>query len=132
MNPNFGLINPDYIRLSGEIADRPILSALRGAYPRARIVHAYASTEAGVGFEVVDEQEGFPASFLGARDGIELRLRDGSLHIRSSRTASAYVGRDDLKLRTTMDLWIRMILSSKEASAVTSRAGAPASLMSAA
>ncbi len=99
MNPNFGLINPDYIRLSGEIADRPILSALRGAYPRARIVHAYASTEAGVGFEVVDEQEGFPASFLGARDGIELRLRNGSLHIRSARTASAYVGRDDLKLR---------------------------------
>ena len=42
-------IDPDYVRLSGEIADDAVLGALRALYPRARIEHAYASTEAGVG-----------------------------------------------------------------------------------
>ncbi|QGM47086.1 AMP-binding protein [Methylocystis heyeri] len=98
MHPGRKLLEPEYIRLSGEIADRAILSALREAYPGARIVHAYASTEAGVGFEVTDEMEGFPASFLDGCGEVELRLRDGSLHLRSPRTAARYVGRDDLKL----------------------------------
>jgi acyl-coenzyme A synthetase/AMP-(fatty) acid ligase len=98
MHPKRKLLEPEYIRLSGEIADRAILSALREAYPGARIVHAYASTEAGVGFEVTDEMEGFPASFLEGCGEVELRLRDGSLHLRSPRTAARYVGRDDLKL----------------------------------
>ncbi len=98
MSPNFNMIDPKYVRLSGEIADRAILGALRAAYPNARIVHAYASTEAGVGFEVLDGQEGFPASFLEAKGDVELRLHDGSLHIRSTRTAVSYIGRDDLRL----------------------------------
>ena len=84
--------------LSGEIADRAILDALRATYPRAVIAHAYASTEAGVGFEVTDGREGFPAALLDANGEVELRLRDGSLHVRSKRTATAYIGRDDLKL----------------------------------
>ncbi len=99
MNPNHVLLEPEYVRLSGEIADRAILSALREAYPKARVVHAYASTEGGVGFEVTDGMEGFPASLLDVEGEIELRLRDGSLHIRSPRTATSYVGRDDLQLR---------------------------------
>jgi acyl-coenzyme A synthetase/AMP-(fatty) acid ligase len=99
MSPSFNMIDPKYVRLSGEIADRAVLGALRAAYQNARVVHAYASTEAGVGFEVVDGQEGFPASFLEAKGDVELRLRDGSLHIRSTRTAVSYIGRDDLKLR---------------------------------
>ena len=47
-------IDPDYVRLSGEIADDAVLAALRALYPRARIEHAYASTEAGVVFAVDD------------------------------------------------------------------------------
>ncbi len=85
-------INPHYVRLSGEIADQSILDALRALYPDARIVHAYAATEAGVGFEVDDEKEGFPASYIGSRRGdVELEVRDGSLRVRSSRSAKRYL-----------------------------------------
>jgi acyl-coenzyme A synthetase/AMP-(fatty) acid ligase len=68
------------------------LNALHSFYPNASIGHAFASTEAGVGFEVDDGQEGFPASFLDRRGNVELRVEDGSLRIRSDRTASRYLG----------------------------------------
>src|SRR6202035_4323786 len=86
--------SPRYIRLSGEIADQAVLDGLRRAFPEASIGHAYASTEAGVGFAVNDGREGFPASLLGTRDGVEMKVEDGSLRIRSTRTAHAYVGRN--------------------------------------
>ncbi|MFE1602432.1 ANL family adenylate-forming protein [Methylobacterium sp. ID0610] len=93
MSPALHAFAPSYVRLSGEIADQAVLDALKGAFPAASIGHAYASTEAGVGFEVTDGSEGFPESFLGLReDGVELRLRDGSLRIRSGRTARTYLG----------------------------------------
>jgi acyl-coenzyme A synthetase/AMP-(fatty) acid ligase len=85
---------PRYVRLSGEIADQAVLDGLRRAFPVASIGHAYASTEAGVGFAVNDGLEGFPADMLGqSRDGVEMKVEDGSLRIRSRRTAHAYVGR---------------------------------------
>src|SRR6202521_4788642 len=87
--------SPRYVRLSGEIADQAVLDGLRRAFPDASIGHAYASTEAGVGFAVNDGLEGFPANMLGVnRDGVELKVEDGSLRIRSTRTAHAYVGRN--------------------------------------
>jgi len=86
--------SPRYVRLSGEIADQAVLDGLRHAFPEASIGHAYASTEAGVGFAVNDGREGFPAGLLGNRDGVEMKVEDGSLRIRSTRTAHAYVGRD--------------------------------------
>ncbi len=43
-------MSPRYARLSGEIADQGVLDALKAAYLGAAISHAYASTEAGVGF----------------------------------------------------------------------------------
>jgi acyl-coenzyme A synthetase/AMP-(fatty) acid ligase len=92
MSPRATEIAPEYIRLSGEIADQVILNALHSFYPNASIGHAFASTEAGVGFEVDDGQEGFPASFLDRRGNVELRVEDGSLRIRSDRTASRYLG----------------------------------------
>jgi acyl-CoA synthetase (AMP-forming)/AMP-acid ligase II len=92
MSPAAGVIAPEYVRLSGEIADQAILDNLRRVYPQAAIGHAYASTEAGVGFEVTDGLEGFPASLL-RRDGdVRMKVEGGSLRIRSSRTASLYVG----------------------------------------
>jgi acyl-coenzyme A synthetase/AMP-(fatty) acid ligase len=67
---------------------------LKRAFPRASIGHAYASTEAGVGFAVNDGLEGFPASLVEqSRDGVDMKIEDGSLRIRSTRTARAYVGR---------------------------------------
>jgi acyl-coenzyme A synthetase/AMP-(fatty) acid ligase len=86
--------SPRYVRLSGEIADQAVLDGLSRAFPAASIGHAYASTEAGVGFAVNDGLEGFPASMLGQRDGVEMKVEDGSLRIRSMRTAHAYVGRN--------------------------------------
>jgi acyl-CoA synthetase (AMP-forming)/AMP-acid ligase II len=85
---------PRYVRLSGEIADQAVLDGLRQAFPEASIGHAYASTEAGVGFAVNDGLEGFPANMVGtSRDGVEMKIVDGCLRIRSRRAAHAYVGR---------------------------------------
>ncbi|WP_298261553.1 fatty acid--CoA ligase family protein [Bradyrhizobium sp.] len=84
--------SPKYVRLSGEIADQAVLDGLHQAFPSASIGHAYASTEAGVGFAVNDGLEGFPASIVGTRDGVEMKVVDGCLHIRSRRAAHAYVG----------------------------------------
>jgi acyl-CoA synthetase (AMP-forming)/AMP-acid ligase II len=93
MSPEIKRIAPRYVRLSGEIADQAILDTLRATFPQARVGHAYASTEAGVAFEVDDGLAGFPVAFLDDdRDGVELKLADGSLRIRSSRTASRYLG----------------------------------------
>jgi acyl-coenzyme A synthetase/AMP-(fatty) acid ligase len=87
--------SPRYVRLSGEIADQAVLDGLSRAFPAASIGHAYASTEAGVGFAVNDGLEGFPANMVGVnRDGVEMKMEDGSLRIRSTRTAHAYVGRN--------------------------------------
>jgi acyl-coenzyme A synthetase/AMP-(fatty) acid ligase len=84
---------PRYVRLSGEIADQAVLDGLARAFPGASIGHAYASTEAGVGFAVNDGREGFPAGLIGQnRDGVEMKVVDGSLRIRSGRAAHAYVG----------------------------------------
>ncbi len=91
---------PSYVRLSGEIADQAVLDGLRRAFPDAAIGHAYASTEAGVGFAVDDGREGFPAAFLDAPPhGVEMKVVDGSLRIRSSRAARAYVGREAAALQ---------------------------------
>ena len=85
---------PRYVRLSGEIADQAVLDGLKAAFPVSSIGHAYASTEAGVGFAVNDGLEGFPADYVGIdRNGVEMKVVDGSLRIRSRRTAHAYIGR---------------------------------------
>ena len=87
--------SPRYVRLSGEIADQAVLDGLRQAFPSASIGHAYASTEAGVGFAVNDGLEGFPADMIGTNsDGVEMKVVDGCLRIRSRRAAHAYVGRE--------------------------------------
>jgi acyl-coenzyme A synthetase/AMP-(fatty) acid ligase len=91
--PEIRGIAPRYVRLSGEIADQAILDSLRAVFPQASIGHAYASTEAGVAFDVNDGLAGFPAAFVGTpRDGVEMKIVDGSLLIRSPRTASRYIG----------------------------------------
>ncbi len=86
---------PRYVRLSGEIADQAVLDGLKAAFPNSSVGHAYASTEAGVGFAVNDGLEGFPADYVGViRNGVEMKVVDGSLRIRSTRTAHAYIGRN--------------------------------------
>jgi acyl-coenzyme A synthetase/AMP-(fatty) acid ligase len=94
MSPSAHAIAPHYVRLSGEIVDQVILDNLRTFYPNATIVHAFASTEAGVGFDVHDGMAGFPSSLIGQHSNdVELKVEDGSLRIRSTRTASRYLGK---------------------------------------
>jgi acyl-coenzyme A synthetase/AMP-(fatty) acid ligase len=86
-------IAPRYVRLSGEIADQAILDHLAASFPQASVAHAFASTEAGLAFEVNDGSAGFPAAVVeGEGAKAELRVIDGSLRIRSPRTASRYLG----------------------------------------
>src|SRR5947209_3573674 len=95
MSPQRALIAPEYVRLSGEIADQALLNALKEAFrPVGGVSHAYASTEAGVAFNVTDGLEGFPVSFVTASSGckVEMEIVDGSLRIRSQRTARNYIG----------------------------------------
>lgn len=93
MSGDTALIAPEYVRLSGEVADQTVLDNLRAAYPQARVAHAFASTEAGVAFDVNDGLAGFPATMLGnSANGIDLKVQDGTLWIRSKRNATRYLG----------------------------------------
>jgi acyl-coenzyme A synthetase/AMP-(fatty) acid ligase len=95
MSPSAVRIAPQYVRLSGEIADQSILDHLRSFYPQATVAHAFASTETGVAFEVRDGLAGFPASLMEQPGGdVEIKVEDGSLKMRSSRTASCYLGEE--------------------------------------
>jgi acyl-coenzyme A synthetase/AMP-(fatty) acid ligase len=94
-------LSPTYVRLSGEIADQAILDRLRAAYPKALVAHAFASTEAGVAFEVNDALAGFPPTLLGASaPAVEMKIQDGTLRIRSGGNASRYLGDHPPALRS--------------------------------
>ncbi len=87
------LLRPKYVRLSGETVDQTVLDNLKAAFPTAAIGHAFASTEAGVAFDVNDGLAGFPADYVsGARAGVEMKVEDGTLRIRSQRVATRYLG----------------------------------------
>jgi acyl-CoA synthetase (AMP-forming)/AMP-acid ligase II len=92
MSPDLRAVSPRYVRLSGEIADQAVLDNLKAAFPDAPVGHAYASTEAGVGFEVNDGREGFPAAYLTREGEVRMKVEDGTLRLYSGRTASGYVG----------------------------------------
>ncbi len=99
MSPEADRIAPSYIRLSGEIADQAILNSLRSFYPDAEISHAFATTEAGVAFDVRDGLSGFPASMLTGASGVDVKVVDATLRVRSSRTAECYLGENPLPLK---------------------------------
>jgi acyl-coenzyme A synthetase/AMP-(fatty) acid ligase len=87
------VLRPQYVRLSGEVADQVLLDQLREAYPQARIAHAFASTEAGVAFDVNDGRAGFPAELIDCpQGGIQMKIEEGTLRIRSQRNAARYLG----------------------------------------
>jgi acyl-coenzyme A synthetase/AMP-(fatty) acid ligase len=93
MSGHAAMLEPEYVRLSGEVADQAVLDNLRAVYPNARVAHAFASTEAGVAFDVNDGLAGFPAAFVDApAGGIEMKVMDHTLRIRSGRNAARYLG----------------------------------------
>jgi acyl-coenzyme A synthetase/AMP-(fatty) acid ligase len=104
MSPSAGMIAPSYVRLSGEIADQAILNQLKLQYPQARVGHAFASTEAGVLFEVEDGLIGFSPGLVqqptaGRSEGVELKVQGQTLRARSSGSASHYLGADSPPLK---------------------------------
>ena len=99
MSSSAGRIAPEYIRMSGEIVDQAILNQVKLQYPRARVAHTFASTEAGVGFNVDDGLMGFAPELLTQNPRVEMKLQDGTLRIRSTRTASRYLGADSPALK---------------------------------
>ncbi|MRR54711.1 MAG: long-chain fatty acid--CoA ligase [Deltaproteobacteria bacterium] len=94
MLPAFRKLELGQVTLGGEIADQSVLSALRAMYPTARIVHIYASTEAGVGFSVTDGCAGFPKTMLvNPPEGITLKVDEiGFLLLRPALRDQEYAG----------------------------------------
>ena len=83
-----------------EIADQSILSALRRQFPKARIAHIYASTEAGVGFSVSDDRAGFPEQWLGEGPPSDMKISDrDTLLIKSPALSTS----ESLQARRTPD-----------------------------
>jgi acyl-CoA synthetase (AMP-forming)/AMP-acid ligase II len=80
------------ITLGGEVVDQSILDRLRAAFPGARIVHIYATTELGRCFSVTDGISGFPRSYLEqlSADGVELSVREQQLWVRSQNAMIGY------------------------------------------
>lgn len=99
MSPAAGRITPRYVRLSGEIADQAILNSLHSFYPSAEISHAFATTEAGVAFDVRDGLAGFPAAVLTDTPAVDMKVVDSTLRIRSARTAERYLGENPPALK---------------------------------
>jgi len=87
-----------HITLGGELADGKILKTLSKMYPRAKITHIYASTEAGVGFSVRDGKPGFPLDYLkGGLDGnVQLKVNsEGTLYIKCSKISQEYIDSEE-------------------------------------
>jgi acyl-CoA synthetase (AMP-forming)/AMP-acid ligase II len=93
MSPMARNIAPKYARMSGEVADQAIIDKLRAFYPNATVAHAFASTEAGLAFDVDDGLAGFPTRLVSETGpAAAIRIQDGSMRIRSNRTALRYLG----------------------------------------
>ena len=81
------------ITLGGEVVDQAVLDRLRRLFPKARLVHIYATTEMGRCFSVSDGLAGFPESYLDGPlqpDGVELRVENSELMIRSANSMRMY------------------------------------------
>ncbi|MGE4465979.1 AMP-binding protein [Sphaerochaeta sp.] len=86
------------ITLGGEIVDDFILKSLKNRFENAKIIHIYASTEAGVGFSVVDGRAGFPYDYIVNGVGnINLKISSkNTLMIRPNLRSQKYVEQDNM------------------------------------
>ncbi|MEH8021304.1 AMP-binding protein [Rheinheimera metallidurans] len=77
MTGQLNTLSLQQLTLGGEIADQVLLDTLSALFPSAKLLHIYASTEAGVGFAVADKQAGFPVSWLSEKtNGIRFKIDD--------------------------------------------------------
>ena len=90
-----------HITLGSEPVSAELLNQLKQTFPAARIVHVYASTEAGSCVSVSDMLPGLPVSILdrGADASIQFRIVDDELHVRSQHGMRDYAGTDEVVSR---------------------------------
>lgn len=87
-----GSLDLKQITLGGEAVDQVTLDRLKAAFPKARVTHIYASTEAGVVFAVHDGIAGFPRTWLVTpTQGVQLRINDGFLQINTANVMGGYL-----------------------------------------
>ena len=81
------------LTLGGEPVDQAILDQLGRLFPQARLVHIYASSEAGASIVVSDGLAGFPAAWLNDPSrSPQLKVELGRLWIRSPQAAIGFSG----------------------------------------
>lgn len=97
MSPSSLNLEIKNITLGGEISDQSILNALKEKFVNSKIVHIYASTEAGVGFSVKDGKEGFPEDYLkDILKDMQLEIIDNILFIRPNKQVQTYLSGDKM------------------------------------
>ena len=105
MTPGSEKLQLKQVTLGGEIADDRILGGMSAHYPQARVVHIFASTEAGVGFSVSDGKAGFPQSYLTAPPaGVDIKVDDAKLYVRNPHVMPGYVG--EQRVFASSDGWV--------------------------
>lgn len=98
MSSNSDKLNFKVITLGGEIADESVLRALKNKFLDSKIIHIYASTEAGVGFSVHDSLAGFPLEYLenGFGDILFKISENNTLMIKNKEQVQQYIGETKL------------------------------------
>jgi len=74
-----------------------LLQSLHRTFPAARISQVFATTESGSCFSVRDLEAGLPATLVErpVADGVELRVVDGVLQVRSRHGMLGYAGEEE-------------------------------------
>lgn len=85
------------ITLGGEAVPQDLLQSLHRTFPAARISQVFATTESGSCFSVRDLEAGLPAALVErpVADGVELRVVDGVLQVRSRHGMLGYAGEEE-------------------------------------
>jgi len=97
----------EHITLGSEPVSASLLEQLQRVFPGARIIHIYASTEAGSCVSVSDLRPGLPISILERDENSAVRFRivDDELHIRSAHGMRGYAGAGEVASRSE-DGWL--------------------------
>lgn len=91
------LPNLKHITLGGEAVSQELLDRLSAVFPKVPITQIYASTEMGACFYVRDGKAGLPLDVLKKRNGVQAKIINQEMFIRSSRAMDEYVSRKKWK-----------------------------------
>lgn len=88
----------EQITLGSEPVSAALLDQLSKVFPDTRIVHIYASTEAGSCVSVSDMRAGLPAKILhrDAGSAVQFRVIENELYVRSAHGMIGYAGVGDI------------------------------------